>query len=98
MKKSLIAIAGLGLLCSIAYTLDNQKSQQLTGNKTQMQTSQEQNKSPGEAFLAANKNKPGVVTLADGLQYKIIVDGKGEKPTANDSVTVHYAGTLMDGT
>jgi len=98
MKKSLIAIAGLGLLCSIAYALDNQKSQQLTGNKTQMQTSQEQNKSPGEAFLAANKNKPGVVTLADGLQYKIIVDGKGEKPTASDSVTVHYAGTLIDGT
>ena len=98
MKKSLITILGLGLLCSSSYALDSQKSQQSTGAQTQMQIPQEQNKAQGEAFLAANKNKPGVVTLADGLQYKIIVDGKGEKPTANDSVTVHYAGTLIDGT
>ena len=97
MKTTLIVILGFGLLCSSTYALDNQKSQQLTGNQTQMQSPQEQNRSQGEAFLAANKNKPGVVTLADGLQYKIIVDGKGEKPTANDSVTVHYAGTLIDG-
>jgi len=51
----------------------------------------------GAAFLAANARKPGVVTLPDGLQYKIITEGKGEKPTANDTVTVHYSGTLIDG-
>lgn len=56
-----------------------------------------QNKKDGEAFLAANKSKPGVVTLADGLQYKVIKTGTGSKPTANDSVTVEYTGTLIDG-
>ena len=51
----------------------------------------------GAAFLTSNKSKPGVVTLPDGLQYKVIVEGKGAKPTLNDVVTVHYAGTLVDG-
>lgn len=48
--------------------------------------------------MAVNKTKPGVVSLADGLQYKIIVNGSGAKPSANDMVTVHYAGTLINGT
>ncbi len=52
---------------------------------------------PGEAFLAKNKNQPGVVTLASGLQYKIIKQGTGNKPKLTDTVTVHYAGTLIDG-
>lgn len=51
----------------------------------------------GEAFLVDNKKKPGVITLPDGLQYKVITEGKGDKPTLNDVVTVHYAGTLVDG-
>lgn len=51
-----------------------------------------------DAFLAANKTKPGVITLPDGLQYKIISQGSGKKPTINDSVTVDYAGSLIDGT
>ena len=58
----------------------------------------EENKKKGEAFLAANKKKPGVVTLPDGLQYKIIEKGKGKKPTADDTVVVHYRGTLINGT
>jgi FKBP-type peptidyl-prolyl cis-trans isomerase FklB len=53
---------------------------------------------PGEMFLNANKKKPGVVTLADGLQYKIIKAGKGRKPTQTDAVTVNYEGKLVDGT
>lgn len=52
----------------------------------------------GKAFLEQNKQKPGVVTLPDGLQYKVIEEGKGQKPTINDTVTVHYQGTLVDGT
>jgi len=52
----------------------------------------------GEAFLAANKNKPGVITTASGLQYVIIKEGTGPKPTATDRVKVHYHGTLIDGT
>jgi len=52
----------------------------------------------GEKFLAANKSKPGVKTTASGLQYEVVVEGKGPKPTLNDSVTCHYRGTLIDGT
>jgi len=64
------------------------------------------NKADGEAFLAANKNNPGVLSLAattpDGkestLQYLVITNGSGAKPTATDVVSVHYRGTLIDGT
>ena len=52
----------------------------------------------GEKFLAENAQKEGVVTLPDGLQYKVITEGKGAKPTASDRVKVHYHGTLLDGT
>jgi FKBP-type peptidyl-prolyl cis-trans isomerase len=69
--------------------------------KTQMEKMQkagEKNKKDGEAFLAANKTKPGVVTLPSGLQYKIMQTGTGPKPTVNDSVSCNYRGTLIDGT
>ncbi len=56
------------------------------------------NKAEGEAFLAANKSKPGVTTTASGLQYQVISEGSGRKPTTADEVTVHYTGTLIDGT
>ncbi len=52
----------------------------------------------GKKFLAENKKKEGVVTTASGLQYKIIKEGTGKKPTAADRVKVHYKGTLIDGT
>lgn len=52
----------------------------------------------GESFLAKNKKKKGVVVLPSGLQYKILKKGKGPKPTNGDEVTVHYTGTLLDGT
>ena len=56
------------------------------------------NKTEGETFLAANKNKEGVVTLPSGLQYKILKAGTGPKPTASDSVVCNYRGTLVNGT
>lgn len=56
------------------------------------------NQKAGEAFLAQNKTKEGVVTLPSGLQYKILTPGNGPKPTASDSVTCNYRGTLLDGT
>ncbi|HYW38988.1 MAG TPA: FKBP-type peptidyl-prolyl cis-trans isomerase [Terriglobales bacterium] len=56
------------------------------------------NKTEGEAFLAANKSKDGVVTLPSGLQYKILSAGTGPKPTATDSVKCNYRGTLINGT
>jgi FKBP-type peptidyl-prolyl cis-trans isomerase FklB len=58
----------------------------------------EKNLKEGEAFLAANKKKEGVVTLASGLQYKIIKAGNGTRPTEAQTVQVHYRGTLIDGT
>jgi FKBP-type peptidyl-prolyl cis-trans isomerase FklB len=57
----------------------------------------EVNKKAGDEFLAANKTKDGVVTLPDGLQYKILTQGTGPKPTAKDSVVCNYRGTLIDG-
>ncbi len=57
----------------------------------------EKNKKDGEAFLAANKTKEGVVALPSGLQYKIIKAGTGPKPTAADTVVCNYKGTLIDG-
>jgi FKBP-type peptidyl-prolyl cis-trans isomerase FklB len=52
----------------------------------------------GEKFMAENKIKDGIVTLPDGLQYKVITEGTGERPTTSDRVKVHYHGTLIDGT
>lgn len=55
------------------------------------------NKAAGEKFLAENKEKEGVITLPSGLQYKVIKEGKGAKPTETDRVKVNYRGTLIDG-
>jgi FKBP-type peptidyl-prolyl cis-trans isomerase FklB len=58
----------------------------------------EKNKIDGEKFLADNKKKQGIVTLPSGLQYKVLKDGAGKSPKVTDTVTVHYRGTLVDGT
>lgn len=55
-------------------------------------------KAAGEKFLNENKTKEGVVALPSGLQYKILTEGKGEKPKASDTVKCHYEGRLIDGT
>lgn len=57
----------------------------------------EENKRAGEAFLAENAKRPGVVTLPSGLQYEVLSEGKGRKPKATDKVQCHYHGTLIDG-
>jgi FKBP-type peptidyl-prolyl cis-trans isomerase FklB len=56
------------------------------------------NETASREFLEKNGKEAGVVTLPSGLQYKVITEGKGPKPTATNTVTVHYAGTLLDGT
>jgi FKBP-type peptidyl-prolyl cis-trans isomerase FklB len=63
-----------------------------------MKEASDKNKSEGEAYLAANKGKEGVVTLPDGLQYKILTAGTGPKPAPTDSVVCNYRGTLINGT
>ncbi|HBK55449.1 MAG TPA: hypothetical protein DDZ76_04065 [Xanthomonadales bacterium] len=56
------------------------------------------NLAEGQAFLRDNRSKPGVVTTATGLQYKVIKEGSGARPTAENTVKVHYHGTLLNGT
>jgi len=58
----------------------------------------EKNKKEGEAFLSENKKKEGVKTLPSGLQYKVIKEGTGKTPKAEDTVVTNYRGTLTDGT
>ncbi len=58
----------------------------------------EKAKKEGAAFLAANKSRDGVVALPSGLQYKIVTPGNGASPKTNDTVVVHYRGTLVNGT
>ena len=52
----------------------------------------------GQNFLADNKQKPGITELPSGLQYEVLTEGSGPKPTASNKVTCHYHGTLIDGT
>ncbi|MDX1433631.1 MAG: FKBP-type peptidyl-prolyl cis-trans isomerase, partial [Gammaproteobacteria bacterium] len=58
----------------------------------------ENNGKKGEAFLAQNGERDEVVTLDSGLQYRVVEDGAGDKPTETDTVVVHYRGKLLDGT
>jgi len=80
---------------AVLTELQNQVRKEM---QEKMQAQGESNKKEGEAFLAANKAKEGVVTLPSGLQYKILQAGTGPKPTGSDSVTVNYRGTLVNGT
>ncbi|HUA66660.1 MAG TPA: FKBP-type peptidyl-prolyl cis-trans isomerase [Alphaproteobacteria bacterium] len=73
-----------------------QRTAMMNRQKIQSQEAQK-NQAEGEAFLAHNKTLPGVVTLTNGLQYKVITDGTGAIPGPNDMVTVDYRGTHVDG-
>ncbi len=77
----------------IAFQKEFQAKQQ-----EKMKALAEKNKKEGDAFLAENKKKEGVKTLPSGLQYKVVAEGKGASPKETDTVTVHYRGTLIDGT
>jgi FKBP-type peptidyl-prolyl cis-trans isomerase FklB len=77
----------------VAVQTELRKQQQ-----AKMEAASEANKKEGEAFLTSNKTQEGVVTLPDGLQYKVLKEGAGPKPQANDSVVCNYRGTLLDKT
>jgi FKBP-type peptidyl-prolyl cis-trans isomerase FklB len=78
-------------------TLTQLQGEMREKQQAKMQQAGEVNKKEGEAFLATNKTKDGVVTLPSGLQYKVLTPGTGPKPTASDSVVCSYRGTLIDG-
>jgi len=77
--------------------MTNFKKEMMDKQRAHLKTLGEKNKKEGETFLAENKKKEDVVTLPSGLQYKVINEGKGEIPKLTDTVTVHYRGTLIDG-
>ncbi|QNH60536.1 FKBP-type peptidyl-prolyl cis-trans isomerase [Hymenobacter sediminicola] len=78
-----------------------QLQQQMGGpedeDDTQDPNAMNNNKEEGEAFLAENKNKPGITTLPSGLQYEVLTEGSGKKPGPTSQVTTHYHGTLLNG-
>ncbi len=76
---------------------DYQKNMQEKKKKREQEMAKK-NKEEGEAFLAKNGKRPGVVTLPSGLQYEVLREGTGSQPKASDSVVTHYRGTLLDGT
>lgn len=82
----------------IHETMNAFKEEMAKKQEQEMKKLSEKNKKEGEAFLAENKKKEGVVTLPSGLQYKVITEGTGKTPTITDTVTVNYRGTLVDGT
>ena len=75
-----------------------QKQEEALAQKQQeMKSSAEKNKAEGKKFLDENAKKDGVTTLPDGLQYKVVKQGTGEKPKPTDVVEVNYRGTFIDG-
>jgi FKBP-type peptidyl-prolyl cis-trans isomerase len=82
-------------------TLINDGDANACMNKVMMQVQEDKSKptiEAGKAFLANNKKRPGVKTTASGLQYEIIKEGTGIKPTLADTFVVNYRGTLINGT
>src|ERR1700676_2336145 len=95
------AMAGGKLLLTddeIKATLTKLQTELRARQEVAMQKAGDINKKAGDDFLAQNKTKEGVVALPDGLQYKVLKQGNGPKPTATDSVVCNYRGTLLDGT
>ena len=86
------------ILEDLQKTLMAKQQEQAAKQQEQAKAVAEKNKKDGEAFLAANKKKTGVITMPSGLQYKILTAGKGKSPKATDTVTVNYRGTTIDGT
>jgi FKBP-type peptidyl-prolyl cis-trans isomerase len=78
--------------------MDEQQEGQQAEQNTELNQKAEENAAIGVVYLMANAEKEGVVTLESGLQYKVLVEGTGPKPTAENTVEVNYRGTLVDGT
>ncbi len=97
MKGNEIAISqeeAMRVRMQLAETLQKKREEQQKAIEALAQKNLEQ----GQAFLAENKKKEGIVTTESGLQYEVLKEGNGEKPKSTDTVKVHYQGTLIDGT
>jgi FKBP-type peptidyl-prolyl cis-trans isomerase FklB len=81
----------------VRTALINLQEEAMKKANAEREASAGQNKAKGEKFLADNKKQPGVITTASGLQYKVVKEGTGKKPSASNTVKVHYEGRLIDG-
>jgi FKBP-type peptidyl-prolyl cis-trans isomerase len=81
----------------IQATMGEFQKQLMAKQQEKMKVVGDKNKQEGDAFLAANKSKPGVKTTASGLQYQVLTEGTGPTPKPTDKVTVNYKGQLLDG-
>ena len=79
-------------------TLVDLKKKIVTAQREEQKKAADKNLADGKKFLESNAKKEGVTTLPSGLQYKVVAKGTGASPKKTDSVTVHYKGTLLDGT
>ncbi len=82
----------------IIQTLSNLQKEQTEKVQQQRQSLAKTNLAASEAFLEENAAKPGIKTLDSGIQYQVITEGTGPKPSISDTVTVHYEGKLINGT
>lgn len=96
LKKESLLLSGANELIQNKAMQAQQKEQ--AKQDADLKAKYADNIAEGEKFLNENKTKSGVVTLPDGLQYKVLQEGNGPKPTSADKVKVHYHGTLIDGT
>ena len=86
IQTTILSVLAVGFISFTLFSMANAKSP-------------EENKLEAQTFLVANAKKSQITTTASGLQYEVLTQGQGSrKPTATDSVTVHYRGTTLDGT
>jgi len=94
------ALGGKNSLMSqeeIRATIEELQKRVMAARQKELKEKAEMNLAEGKAFLNENKKKEGVKTLPSGLQYKVLVEGSAKTPKATDTVTVHYRGTLING-
>jgi FKBP-type peptidyl-prolyl cis-trans isomerase len=98
-NKPLLDDAGYGeAMTALQAELQAKQAERQKQIEAKNKEAAEKIKKEGQEFLEANKTKPGIVTTASGLQYKVVTVGTGPKPVATDKVIAHYRGTLIDGT
>ena len=97
-NKPLMSEQEMGqIIMALQQEIQKKQKEQQAKQQEVAKVAAEKNKKDGEAFLAANKKKEGVVTMPSGLQYRILTAGKGKSPKATDTVTVNYKGMTIDG-
>lgn len=94
LKNRKLKLTEEEMMSAINTVKQRMQQQQLEKQQSQART----NLDEGEAFLAQNAKKEGVITLDSGVQYKVLTKGEGSSPTAEDTISAHYRGTLLDGT